>query len=310
MKPRCILIFGLGAALCTALCARGQTVPVAGRFSVEFSRTGKSSAVDVPVSPDTLPPETTQTLRMIVGADDADMGDRIEAVHKLGNELTSFEIAALAVFVNLPEMEGATDAWGLHALKNDILNVLRAQTPPPPDLTRLLIGLYHNRAQNAVMRDYAIQHLSLWHERDDVVSAEERKSIRTVLNEAMRENNSIAGTALLGLHRLAVDLTPSDANGIDRMALQLAQSAETETATRLTAIQVCAERGLKEVLPTAEALAQETDCIPLQLSAMAAFRRLGGLPPADTVRREELRLTEIKAGTSPRPVEKAKEGPG
>jgi hypothetical protein len=247
---------------------------------------------------------------MIVGTDAAEMGDRIEAVHQLGNNLTSFQVAALAVFVNSPVTDGAKDAWGLYAVKNDILNVLRAQTTPPADLTRLLIGMYRNRAQDAVMRDYAIQHLSVWHERDDVVSPAERKSIRTVLNEAVRENNSIAGTALLGLHRLAVDLTPSDANELDRIALHLAQSAETETATRLTAIQVCAERGLKEVLPTAEGLAQKTDCIPLQLSAKAAFKRLGGMPPADVARRAEVKLTEITAGPSPRPVEKTKEGPG
>jgi hypothetical protein len=167
--------------------------------------------------------------------------------------------------------------------------------------------------QDAVMRDYAIQHLSVWHERDDVVSPTERKSIRTVLNEAVRENNSIAGTALLGLHRVAVNLKPPDANEVDRMALHMAQSAETETATRLTAIQVCAERGLKEVLPTAEGLVQKTDCIPLQLSAMSAFRRLGGLPPADMVRRERAARNEIveaTAGRCPRPAEKAKEGPG
>jgi hypothetical protein len=243
---------------------------------------------------------------MIVGTDAAGMGDRIEAVRALGNDLTPFQIAALAVFVNSPVTDGAKDAWGLHAVKNDILNVLRAQNTPPPDLTRLLIGLYHNREQDAVMRDYAIQHLGVWHERDDVVSPAERKSIRAVLNEAVRENNSIAGTALLGLHRMAVDLTPSDAREIDRMALHLAQSAETETATRLTAIQVCAERGLKEVLPTAEGLAQKTDCIPLQLSAMAAFSRLGGMPPADVVWRKEAARNDfvnITLERASRPIE-------
>jgi len=59
----------------------------------------------------------------------------------------------------------------------------------------------------------------------------------------------------------------------------MAQSQDTDTATRLTAIQVCAERGLKEVVPVAETLARTPDCLPLRLSAIAAVDRSSGVQP-------------------------------
>jgi hypothetical protein len=79
---------------------------------------------------------------------------------------------------------------------------------------------------------------------------------------------------LLGWHRLCRDGAGFDPAELDRCALQMARSSGADKAARLTAIQVCAERGLKELLPAIEPLVNTADCVPLGLSAAAATRRL------------------------------------
>jgi hypothetical protein len=46
--------------------------------------------------------------------------------------------------------------------------------------------------------------------------------------------------------------------------------------TRLTALQVCSEMGVKEILPVAERLAQSGVEPPIRISAIAVMGRLGG----------------------------------
>ena len=90
------------------------------------------------------------------------------------------------------------------------------------------------------------------------------------------EKNSIAGSALLGLHHLAEHDHAFNAREIDRLALRLTRAKETDPASRLTAVQVCAERGLTEALPVIQALAQNSPAFPVRVSAIAAIGRLGG----------------------------------
>jgi len=135
------------------------------------------------------------------------------------------------------------------------------------------------------MRDYAIQHLVLWCAQGAPDGSEAKTSIGAVLKEAAGQSDAIAGTALLGLHRLSSDGVRFDPAEINLCALRLALSAGTDKLARLTAIQVCAERGLKAVVPTIEPLVNTPDCVPLGLSAAAAVRRLGGSQHTDVALR-------------------------
>lgn len=126
------------------------------------------------------------------------------------------------------------------------------------------------------MRDYAIQHLVSWYEQGATDQPEAKEKIRAILHQATRETNSIAGTALVGMHRLSIDDSDFSRDEINNLALSLAVSAESNPATRLTAIQVCAERGIKAVLPAIESIPQTPGSLPMRLSAIAALGRLGG----------------------------------
>ena len=244
--------------------------------SVELFRTARKPAVSTALACPPLPASAPSALDSIISGAGANIEERIRAAHSLGDDLDSEEIGALYSFLKSPAGAEEKGANGLHALKNDILNVLRQQSVPAPGLADMLIGIYRDLAQDGVMRDYAIQHLTTWYDQDAADAPGTREKIRAVLHEATEEKTTIAGTALLGLHRLSAADPAFDQEKISRLALRLACSDDTLAATRITAVQICAERGLREALPTIEALAQTAGCVPLKLSAIAALGRLGG----------------------------------
>jgi hypothetical protein len=210
----------------------------------------------------------------IVGAVRADMCERLDAVNALGRGLSREEIALLWEFLSSPPAAQEKNVPDLEGLKNDILNVLRRQSPPPSGFTETLIGIYRDPAQDSVIRDYAIQHLVVWYEQGAPDTPQARDRIRAALFEAAGESGSIAGTALLGLHLLSAEDPALGQDDINRVALRLVCSAKTQVASRITAIQVCAERGLKEAVPAIQAVAEAQGCVPLRLSALAALARL------------------------------------
>jgi hypothetical protein len=132
-----------------------------------------------------------------------------------------------------------------------------------------MIGIYRNPAQDPVIRDYAIQHLATWYEQGAPDSPDSKEKIRAVFHNAVKEPNGIAGTALLAMHHLSANDAAFDGTEINELALNLARSANL--ATRITAIQVCSERGLKEVLPGIESIPQKPGSLPLRLSAVAVL---------------------------------------
>ena len=273
--------------------------------SISFTLTAPANAKD-------------NTIQKIIGSESS-MSDRLRAVHSLPDNLTAGEISVLFEFLKSPSTLEGQDLAALHGLKNDILNVLRHQAEPPVGFTAAMVALYRDPAQDSVMRDYAIQHLVTWHEQDAPDAPESKSVIAGVFREAARDaSSSIAGPALLGMHRLSIQnaastraFSPSliekpsgresergetdssnfNPEEIDHLALSLALSPETHRATRITAIQVCAERGVKAALPTIESLPQQSGTLPLRLSAIAALGRLGGRETLPQLRQLETNQT-------------------
>jgi hypothetical protein len=202
--------------------------------------------------------------------------ERLNAVQGLGASLTRAEITALYQFLKSPPGPREKDLPCLYALKNDILNALHNQAPPPRDLVDTLIAIYRDPAQDSVIRDYAIQHLAACCEDRAAVNPAATWRITEVVSEAAHQNSSIAGTALLALHLLPASDAALSQREIDQIAIHLTCDSQAQTSARVTAIQICSERGLRQALPAIERLAQEADCVALRLSAQAALCRLGG----------------------------------
>jgi hypothetical protein len=223
-----------------------------------------------------------ESIRPILNLDSAATpAERYAAVAALSSKLTPEEIEALYEFLIIPPMPDEEELSLQRALKNAVLNTLRYQESPPPGFTDFSIRLYRDKRQDIVMRDYVLQHLSFWHQR---VDRADQQKIERVTWAALQEcDSSIAGTALLALQRLS-RIAPEtlafrdslDRARIARAALQLAVSDQTGELSRITALQVCANMGVSEVLPSTLRLAQTADSIPLRVSAIAALGALGG----------------------------------
>lgn len=203
------------------------------------------------------------------------VAEQILVVRQLGDTLEQAELRVLYDFLKTGPGETTFAPPGIHALKNEIMNALRRQTSPPAAFTEVLVGIYENAEQDGVVRDYALQHLAAWSEAGAGGNAGNCQQIQRVLLKAAAGRTVMAGTALLGLHRQVTSASPRLAAELETLALSLAVSEQAPAASRMAALQVCAERGVRDVLPVAETLARSPDNLPLQLSAIAVLGQLG-----------------------------------
>jgi len=81
---------------------------------------------------------------------------------------------------------------------------------------------------------------------------------------------------LLALHELSTLDASIDTAAVQAAALSMAGDASSSALCRIAALQVCGRLGVSEALPIAERLAQRSDHVPLQISAIAGLGHLGG----------------------------------
>lgn len=245
-----------------------------------------------------VPPATSQTLSRVPPPLDLarvparvrpvvdvhqEFWSRLATVHGLGKDLKVHELAPLYDFLRTPETGDGKVRGGERVLKNDLLNVLRQQSQVPAGLGRLLVEMSRDPTQDPVMRGYALQHIQAWYsqlaDKDFPLPApeQERADLRQALWDALKDTDAtVAGTALLSLHRLSEVHAEFAPEQIVATALKFSQDEACGPLARSTALQICAERKLEQALPAVLELAQEAGSIPLQISAIAALGSLGG----------------------------------
>jgi HEAT repeat protein len=214
-------------------------------------------------------------IRPILGLSQESSAVRWAAVRALGPRLNQAERTALFDYLRGHEEDAAGPMRGV--LKNDVILALKHQEPPPKELAGVLLGMFHDQEQDPVIRNYALQHLATWYEQ----AAEKPKVLDALWAGITDADASIQGTALIGMSRLATRQTGfQTASEIDRARLTtVALSAATDSSrpdtARLSALQVCAELGIQDVLATAMSLAESGASVPLRMSAVAAVGALG-----------------------------------
>ncbi len=202
---------------------------------------------------------------------------RSAAIQRLRGGITTEEKRALYGYLATYSAEDETQIG--HVLKNNVMSALVAQHPTLPDLAPQLVAISANPGLHVVIRDYAVQHcVVLYEELNQIPEAQvSRRHLRDGLYQALTEtNNSLAGTALLGMSRLSLEDADFDRGRIQRAALKCATDSRTGELARITALQVCAQMGLETALPVCVSLAEGTGDAPLRLSAIAALGQLGG----------------------------------
>ena len=192
---------------------------------------------------------------------------KMEAVRKFGKDLSLDEMKDIFAFLR-------SNKERVPALKNEMLNALRAQKEPPPGLARLLMDIYRDREQDPVMRDYALQHMTLFYSK---AALDDKARMQQVFWQGLGEKDgSIAGTALLSLNFLSQNTPAFDKEKFKHEALSLAKDENAGEMARITALQVCGRNGIYDALPLARKLAKKSPSVPLRISAIAALGDLGG----------------------------------
>ena len=171
---------------------------------------------------------------------------RNEALRSIARrrDLPEKDVAALVAY--LRSKDNAMRPERVAALKNDVMNLLRNQEPPPKGLTETLMGMFRSGNHPPAVLDYCIQHLGAM--QGEITDDSLRHRIReTFIFAARQTRQPYAGTAL---YSIAQDkrASLSQKNELKRLTIALCKQGSHPVA-RVSAIQLAGERGYKEILP-------------------------------------------------------------
>lgn len=194
---------------------------------------------------------------------------RIQALEILS--LTVSERAMLYEFLASRENDTGLSDEVNYWLKNDIMTYLRNTEEGEAVYFDEISSLFIDRQQDVVMRDYALQHLSVWAEQGN-----DRGAVEVLLLEGVKEREgSIAGTAILALARLDELnlLVRSEAKKIGDRAESIAGNEDFSTAARASALQVLVayDPETSEILSKRVLLRNDSPPL-LTISAIGALR--------------------------------------
>jgi len=237
-------------------------------------------AVAAPVMP---PKESLSAPVLEIVDSHADYLKRSDRIRAITGKLADADRQALYAF--LLQKDPADTGQLSQTLKNEIMDALCSLKPPPTGLMEMLSDLYHDRGQDEVLRDYAVQHVAAFYRQmadapglDPTVLATGLSSAQSLLWEALSESDtSIAGTGLLGLTHLSQQgFADVDRAKIEEAAYNLATRNDVGELTKITAIQVCASLGVKDALTVALGAAQGGETASVKISGIGALGLLGG----------------------------------
>ena len=159
-------------------------------------------------------------------------------------DLPEKDVAALVAY--LRSTDSAMRVERVAALKNDVMNLLRNQEPPPKGLTETLIAMFRSGKHLPTVLDYCIQHLGAM--QGEITDDALRRRIReTFIFAARQTRQPYAGTALYSLAENK-HTSQSQKNELKRLTVALCKQGSHSVA-RISAIQLAGERGYKEILP-------------------------------------------------------------
>jgi hypothetical protein len=244
-----------------------------------------------------------QRLQFILNGDGTkSFPERLRSLHTINRNLMIEEAEAFFRYLRTPAQDMANRA-GENWLRNDIMDILVEQPALPQGYPNVLIAIYKDQAQDAVMRDYALQHIPPVYNR---ANTQEKVDLQTTLWQATGEaDGSIAGTSLLALLELSGSDPAVDQGQVADRAFKLAADGRTGELSRITAVQVCGRMNVGQSLPVIEQLAQSAPTIPLRIAATAAVGNFLSEDTASISAEAHNLLTQLAASSEPRQAQAA-----
>jgi hypothetical protein len=243
-----------------------------------YADTIEHPAEDPPGTPAASPMTTLISPPVILAigrAKESGFRSRLNAIGQLGTTLSTDDRQALYDYLRDKSEEKWLRPGQAFALKNDILNILREQEPPPPELTGVLLALRRDESQPLVMRDYALQHLAPWFPKAD--QGQQEQIIAELRAAAQETAQSYAGTALLSLQRIQEEIPSIQLAPFSTEIISLIDDGSANLLARITAVQLSGEKLIIEAREAVRRIAvDETQATTLRIAAVAALGRLGG----------------------------------
>lgn len=237
----------------------------------------------------------------IVSGDFETMRQRIEALTRHDSRLKKEEVEAVLDLIQSPVPAGeGVGVWA--ALVNEAINMLQRQVEFPGRLSETLCEMSANEAIDPLLRDYAIQHLSVSYVRE-VREKQKNAMVDALWSAAKRSRDESSGTALLALNHIAKrdKINPSARSIIDSEAFaiflrQEAVNGAAHPGLRLACVHSLIEMQDSQSLALARSLSGDgTQRLMLR---KAAIRLLGILGTAE----DEKLLNELNAVAVLRPA--------
>ncbi len=144
--------------------------------------------------------------------------------------------------------------------KNQVMDELLDQPQIPSDYADVMAGLYRDKSQDVLTRDFAVQHIGLYAQalerrgEYDADAAESQK-LRAVLFDAARETRTIiAAAAFRALADMSEFDSRVDARRLDALISRCAADSSSAPAARAMAVQLCGERRVSSARSALEAI--------------------------------------------------------
>ena len=178
--------------------------------------------------------------------------------------------------VSAEEIDPGTSPAELASEKNQVMDELLNQPQIPSDYADVMIGLYRDKSQDVLTRDFAVQHIGLYAQalarrgEYDADNAESRK-LRSALFDAAGETRTIiAAAAFRALADMSEFDSRVDARRLDALISRCAADSSSAPAARAMAVQLCGERRVSSARSALDAICAD-DSAPEVLRRSALY---------------------------------------
>ena len=180
-----------------------------------------------------------------------------------------YDSAQLVEFLKNPEAVTGLYPHEERSVLNEVMNALRKAEAPDSGLEELLMSLAMDPDRDPGVREYAVQHLFLWH----------AKTVRKTKVEdylwRCTEDPVVSSAAILQLHHFGSKSGDTLSKPLAPVVLRAMARTDLRNADRITLLLVAAECGIPDALPFARQWAEAaTDRVVLQ-AALTAIGKLG-----------------------------------
>ena len=181
-----------------------------------------------------------------------------------------YDVAALKEILRNPEVTRGLRPNEERAVLNEVMDSLRRSEDAGSPLEDLLMAVALGPDRDPGVREYAVQHLLLWH-----AKTERKAKVEDCLWKCT-EDSALSAGAILQLHHLATRTKGGLSRPLAPALLASLARPKLRNSERITLLLVAAESGVPDALPYARNWADEATDRVLLSTSLTAIGKLGG----------------------------------